>query len=178
MISRKKFVYGFGDLKNAYYDQMTCFLEKCKFQNDVCGVYTHDFFNSWNSVTLLLGGHICQIISFGPMQRPTTLFCGKTSYVKMDFYEQKMTIKGMQFQKWVLSQDDSQWFRWRRRVYTSLYQTFLFLKFSYFAFANLWFLRTIAAPCITILRRNIICKNELLPQKNHWFLYVFSSTRF
>ena len=51
------------------------------------------------------GTHLQNYKFWGPPQRPTTLFCGKTFLVKMESYEQDIAIKGMKFQKSGFPQD-------------------------------------------------------------------------
>ena len=99
----------------------------------------------------------------GHIARPETLFCGKTSFVKIYSYEQKMQLKVGNFKNLVSSKILSQCFRWRRGGIQA--QNFFILEIRlllYFkhTFAKLWFLTTNAAPCSTIVRwHHFLCKN-------------------
>ena len=51
-------------------------------------VYTHQFF-FWNSISSLLGGPICQILSFGGAHSPQQHYFAKKRYLQKSTFHQK-----------------------------------------------------------------------------------------
>ena len=60
--------------------------------------FKFSYFATW-------GTHLPNYEFWGPPQRPTTLFCGKTSLEKMDTYKQNIRILGAQRLRRISSHD-------------------------------------------------------------------------